>query len=155
MEPILPMILQIQNGLESYGVLDKIKMHTELFKPLFVYSEDNENTIDSQKFLDSLLIMYSETGSNAKEKEVNTYKYFCDILEEFDHGFETEIEGKKFIFYIIFLAFSCILCPHSVTMFHLSGTTFTFNRSYLGMVSFYVTCLLFINCLAHVYIEMI
>ena len=78
-EPKLAMIKQLEEGLVLCGVLDQIRSHPVLFKPVFV--EDATYVVTSDKLLDSLVVEYSEKQLERKA-ETTTFKHFSDFVDE-------------------------------------------------------------------------
>lgn len=74
-EPKLGMIRQLEDGLNTHGLLQEVKKQPELLRPLFV-----NGSLFTLTFLDNLLIRYSE-----RNDEENTFKHFCDFVEFLYH----------------------------------------------------------------------
>eukprot|EP00794_Sanderia_malayensis_P010442 gene10442-11535_t len=79
MEPILPMIKQLQEGSDTLGVLQAARKCHEVFKSVFTPLNDIFK-IRANDFLDNVVVDYSPDGSNRKEMEINTYKSFTDVV---------------------------------------------------------------------------
>jgi hypothetical protein len=79
----LPALLQIQNGLQVCGLLKTIRENPviweSVFKPTTVF------TITADEFIDSLDVQYS-TSQVKKSVEIDTFKFFCDVVENIDAG---------------------------------------------------------------------
>ena len=78
-EPKLPAIQQLTDGLNIRGLLDAIKNNPIGFKACFVYSPDN---LSLDRFFEEMDSKFSEKGSNKLLKEEDIFKYFCDYLEK-------------------------------------------------------------------------
>ncbi len=79
-EPILPILLQIKEGLETFGVLGSAKIYPALFKDAFTSVGSAATRVKADSFLDAVHVRFSPDGSNVKEHEINTYKYFTDCV---------------------------------------------------------------------------
>ena len=62
-----------------FNVLGTLKLKSELLKLVFTPNSFFEVTLE--EFLSSLHVQYSESGSNLKDKEVDVFKSFTDLLE--------------------------------------------------------------------------
>ena len=76
-EPVIPALQQLKEGLDQIGLLESIKCNPLSYKSCFTASTKP----NLESVIDLFSAEYSVTGSNRKEKEVNLYKYFIDILE--------------------------------------------------------------------------
>lgn len=80
----LPQIMQLESGLIACGLMAHMKNSPELWRSLF----DSGNTmfqVSAEELLDDMTINYS-TSQLLKEKEVDTYKSFSDVLEAIGAG---------------------------------------------------------------------
>ena len=82
-EPRIGSLDQFAKGLEMFDVLGTLKLKSELLKPVFTPSSFFEVTLE--EFLSSLHVQYSESGSNLKDKEVDVFKSFTNLLEMVVH----------------------------------------------------------------------
>ena len=82
-EPRLGMIKQLEEGLMLCGLLNKVRSRPNLFCSVFV--EDGTFTVTAEDFLDGLVVIYSERQLE-KMKETNTFKHFCDFIDNLSHG---------------------------------------------------------------------
>ena len=85
-EPKLAMVNQMALGLQLFGVLEAIQQHPKLMRPLFVCSAAD---LTADTFLDMLDVVYSPRQLE-KEKEMQTFKCFCDYIQALQY------EGNKF-----------------------------------------------------------
>ena len=95
------MLDQMIEGLRSFGVLECIKKHAGLLQPVFAKS--SIFSVNAETFLESMQGEFSEPGSNAKEAEINIYKFFVDYIED------CECSGKLFFYQIRFQSFAAQL----------------------------------------------
>ena len=77
--PLIPMVDQLREGLELHGIMDIIKADRANWQPIFTPSDTF--AIDADSFLDNVLPLYSDVGSNKHEKEIDTYKAFSDCVQ--------------------------------------------------------------------------
>ncbi len=68
-EPILPMLLQIKEGLETFGFLVSAKIYPALFKDAFTSVGSAATRVKADSFLDAVHVRFSPDGSNVKEHE--------------------------------------------------------------------------------------
>ena len=76
-EPVIPALQQLKEGLDQIGLLESIRCYPLSYKSCFTASA--KPSLES--ITDLCSAEYSVTGSNRKEKEINLYKYFMDMLE--------------------------------------------------------------------------
>ena len=76
---------QFAEGLELFGVMDAIKEFPQIMRPLFT-AGDSIFEWDLEGFLSMIQVAYSPVGSNLYQKEIDTFKYFSDILEQVSIG---------------------------------------------------------------------
>lgn len=93
-EPKLAMIKQMEEGLALCNLLEAVKSHPAIFKPVFV--EDDTFAVTPEKLLDGFQVVYSERQLEKKSETV-TYKHFCDFVEELGYV------GKNKFYCITFL----------------------------------------------------
>ncbi len=73
------MLMQLQEGLHTLGVMQAAKKFVEVFRPVFTPCK-GKFMIQADDFLDNVVVDYSPDGSNRKEMEINTYKQFTDVV---------------------------------------------------------------------------
>ena len=73
---------QFAEGLTLFGVLDAIKESPDIMRSLFMKSGGAVFDWRVKDFLSQIDAVYSPHGSNLYMKEVDTYKYFCDVVEQ-------------------------------------------------------------------------
>ena len=78
-EPKLPALAQLADGLAVRGLIDLIKKNPVGFEDLFIKRTDD---ITVERFMDEMEPLFSEKGSNKFLKEESTYKFFCDFIEK-------------------------------------------------------------------------
>ena len=103
------MLDQMIEGLRSFDVLECIKKHADLLQPVFAKS--SIFSVNAKTFLESMQGEFGEPGSNAKEAEINIYKFFVDYIED------CECSGKLFFYQIRFQSFAAQL-PRVSTYTH-------------------------------------
>ena len=81
--PRIPVLKDLEEGLQHFDLLCYIKNHPELFKQVFTPSSIYE--IKAHAFIDGLIVMYS-TQQALKGKEEDIFKYFTDFLLTLEHG---------------------------------------------------------------------
>ncbi len=79
----LPQLLQIESGLANCGMMKYVKSNPELWRVLF--ESGNTFKISAEELLEQIVVDFS-VSQLAKEKEIDTYKFFCDVLEAIDSG---------------------------------------------------------------------
>ena len=97
----LPQMMQLEEGLNSCGLLTSMRENLKLWEPLF----DPDNTslkLSAEKFLDEIIPTFS-CSQICKEKEIDVYKIFCDYVQTLD------IEGSQY-FYKYCQTVDLILC---------------------------------------------
>ncbi len=65
------------------GVPEAAEQHAELFKLVFT-PLSTAFVIKPTEFLDSLRVVFSAEGSNRREEELDSYKFFSDLVETID-----------------------------------------------------------------------
>ena len=101
--PVYISLHQFEEGLKLFGVLQSIIESPSIMKPLFTV-HSNAFRWTAGEFLTGLDILYSPSGSNFFEKEVDIFKHFSDLVEQMS------LEG------ILFLSTNSMLCPGNGTM---------------------------------------
>lgn len=76
----MPMLDQMIEGLRSFGMLECIKENAELLEPVF--GNSTIFSVNAETFIESVCGEFSESGSNAKDVEINIYKFFTDYIED-------------------------------------------------------------------------
>ena len=79
-EPIIPAIQQLKDGLNVDGLVETILKNPAKFKKFFVISSAIK--LDEDAFLSLLRPIYSERGSNKYSVHINIFKYFTDFVED-------------------------------------------------------------------------
>ncbi|XP_046841801.1 uncharacterized protein LOC124435915 [Xenia sp. Carnegie-2017] len=79
---------QLQEGLSNCNLLDAIRKQPHVWKAVFVPSDIFKFTAD--EFLDHLQPQYSSFQA-LKMKEVDTFKFFNDVIQKFEDGKDTNI----------------------------------------------------------------
>ena len=80
--PVCTSLHQFAEGLKLFGVLDAIKESPDIMRTLFTMSGSVVFAWKVEDFLSQIDVVYSPHGSNLYMKEVDTYKYFCDVVEQ-------------------------------------------------------------------------
>ena len=111
---------EIIKGLADAGVLEMLQMYPDLFRPLFVHSQDPLTAGDSRiisslfdysnilffcciyNYIDQLMHVFekrvfSESGSSELVKEQVTFMQFSDLLEELEGTFSL----PKYIMWLV------------------------------------------------------
>jgi hypothetical protein len=89
---ILPQLMQLEEGLSSCGLLESIHQFPDIWKPIFTQSDRFKMSAD--QFLEAA-VEYS-TSQISKDLEINTYKFFCDVIQSIYE------EGKRILFRLTF-----------------------------------------------------
>eukprot|EP00794_Sanderia_malayensis_P011469 gene11469-12665_t len=79
--PVYTSLHQFEEGLRLFGVLQAIKESPAVCRPLFTM-HGHIFKWEPGEFLASLEVLHSPAGSNAFDKEVDTFKYFSDLVEQ-------------------------------------------------------------------------
>lgn len=82
---ILPQVIQFQDGLSSYGILDTMRKSPDLWKPVFTNSELFK--LSANNFIENLVAEFSESEI-LKTKEVDAFKLFNDFVEDLEESSE-------------------------------------------------------------------
>ncbi len=77
---LMPMLNQIIDGLRSFGTHDLLKQHPDVLNPVFV--ECGCFLLKPEEFLESVTGIFSETGSNNRQREIDIFKFFNDYVED-------------------------------------------------------------------------
>ena len=85
-EPILSMVLQLREGLETLGVLNAARDYPKLFRCVFTPSEDDVFKVHAEEFIDGLDVLFSLEGSSKRDKEINTFKMFTDMVLDLEEN---------------------------------------------------------------------
>ena len=81
LQPALPILNQLLEGLKLYGLLDVVRSNPIVFR--YVFCPNNVFSWTFEKLEECLCPEFSSDGSNLKSKEVDCYKVFMDSLESF------------------------------------------------------------------------
>ena len=76
-EPVIPALQQLKEGMDQIRLLESVKCYPLSYKSCFTASAKP----NLESVIDLFSAEYSVKGSNRKEKEVNLYKCFTDMLE--------------------------------------------------------------------------
>lgn len=79
----MPQVLQIEIGLAQCDLIAPIRSSPKIWQPVF--ESGNIFRLSAQEILDQSIVEFSESQVK-KEAEIDTYKYFCDVLEAIDNG---------------------------------------------------------------------
>lgn len=106
--PKMPMLNQLEEGLEQNGLLREIRNYPELFEPIFTANSSFDITADD--FIQRLVVHFSEQ-QHLKSKEQDIFKYFTDfiqalyyegtILLEVLSSWNTTIPKKPFLIFFL------------------------------------------------------
>lgn len=83
-EPKIPMIKELEQGMNLFGVLDAVKQQPRLFEGVFS-AESSQFDVTVDDLLDSLEVHYSQSQF-LKEAEEDAFKYFCDTMQNIAHA---------------------------------------------------------------------
>jgi hypothetical protein len=75
---ILPQLLQLEEGLQTYGLLRSIRAYPAVWETVLVIGKGHQITANS--LIDSFDIQYSESQVKCKA-EADTHTYFCDFID--------------------------------------------------------------------------
>lgn len=78
-EPIITALNEIISGLHMYNLLAIMKEKRAIFKSVFCPSQIF--AWKYKEFVDIICPNFSEEGSNSKQNEIETYKFFLDFVE--------------------------------------------------------------------------
>ena len=78
-EPVILALQQLKEGMDQIRLLESVKCYPLSYKSCFTASAKP----NLESVIDLFSAEYSVTGSNRKEKEVNLYKCFTDMLESY------------------------------------------------------------------------
>ena len=95
----LPQLVQIESGLDECGILSQMRRNAQIWKPVF--ATGNFFTITADEFQDNMTVNFSESQIR-KDAEINTFKFFSDVLTTIDAG------G---IFHYLFKIRNCVTFP--------------------------------------------
>jgi hypothetical protein len=76
--PKIPMLKELEDGLQLYGLLCEMRKHPAAFKPIFTASSSFDMTADD--FLQRLVVHFSEQQL-LRMKEEDTFKHFTDFIQ--------------------------------------------------------------------------
>ena len=83
LDAYLPQLLEIQTGLERCGIHDSIRKYPEMWG--VVFESGSFFKLSADAFLDQITVVFSESKLK-KNAEIDTYKFFCDVIEAVDVG---------------------------------------------------------------------
>ena len=76
--PKIPMLKDLEEGLQLYGLSQLIKQNSEVLEPVFTQSDKFNITADN--FLEKLIVHYSQQQLY-KSKEEDVFKFFADFVQ--------------------------------------------------------------------------
>ena len=76
--PKIPMLKDLENGLELHGLSQLIKQNSNVFEPVFTVSDRLSITADH--FLEKLIVHYSQQQL-LRSKEEDVFKFFADFVQ--------------------------------------------------------------------------
>lgn len=95
-QPLLPIIDQIADGLSLMNLLDRVRANLGVFKHVFCRGNMFHWTFEKlEEFINP---SFSEDGSSKKIMEINAYKSFMDAMEYIFHGGVCSIYISSFHF---------------------------------------------------------
>lgn len=74
---LLPQLLQLQEGLQLYGLLDSLRQHPSIWEVAFVAGKGIEVTANS--LLENFEVLHSDQQMK-RESEADAYMFFCDFI---------------------------------------------------------------------------
>ena len=77
----MPSILQLEEGLKTYGLLKSIRSNQTFWVPIF--TKDDSSGITATQFLDQLLVQHSEFQVQ-KHQEIDVYYNFTSYIQSLD-----------------------------------------------------------------------
>ena len=80
-------MLQLEEGLRTYGLLASIRANPTVWETVFVIGKGNQVTASS--LIDSFDVEHSENQVK-RETEADTFTYFCEFMHSVD------MKGKLF-----------------------------------------------------------
>ena len=83
LEDCLPHLLQIESGLNECGLIQHIRSKPHIRQ--LVFQSGNTFKLTAEEILDQSSPEFSESQL-LKSLEVDTYKYFCDVMEAVENG---------------------------------------------------------------------
>lgn len=84
-EPKLPMLSQLADGLKLFGVLQAMQRYPSVMKPLFTAEERKIFTSDD---FSAMLVTTFSVSQIKKDQEIQTYKAFADFVQSLQYGGE-------------------------------------------------------------------
>ena len=73
--------MQLEEGLQTYGLLASIRAHPTVWETVFVIGKGNQVTASS--LIDSFDVEHSENQVK-RETEADTFTYFCEFIHSVD-----------------------------------------------------------------------
>lgn len=80
----LPMLDQLIVGLNYCDVIAAVKENRTVMEPIFVAKYASWFCPSANTLLDEITADFSEDGSNLKMKEIDTFKFFNDLLQDLE-----------------------------------------------------------------------
>ena len=135
--PVYTSLHQFAEGLKLFGVLDAIKDSPDIMRTLFSMSGGAAFAWKVEDFLSEIDVVYSPHGSNLFMKEVDTYKYFCDVVEQLSIG------GKALRSTLYFKLFSISMQEENLILWNVKALSSGAPRTYpLFHIDYYFWILL-------------
>ena len=78
-EPKLPALAQLADGLDVRGLINLVKKNPIGFAEMFIKKDED---ITVERFLEEVQPSFSEKGSNKFSTEESIFKLFCDYIEQ-------------------------------------------------------------------------
>ena len=75
-----PFLQEITDGMKQFNLIDRIKEHPSIFRPLFCKGDGLIWTFDV--FENFLKPKFSIEGNSLRSTEIDTFKAFTDVLEQ-------------------------------------------------------------------------
>ena len=79
----LPQLLQLEEGLQTYGILESVRQHPDVWEVVFV--EGKGLQVTSNSLLENIDVIYSERQLE-RASEADTFQYFSDFLHDVHMG---------------------------------------------------------------------
>lgn len=117
----LPQLMQLEEGLSTCQVLQSIQKFPNVWKVVFLESEEFKMTAD--KLLDEAVVEYN-TSQLLKDKEITTFKLFSDVMMLLDDG--------ELLLSLVYI-FNCQL-PKTCKTSQTSIIVFTQALKYIGVL---------------------
>ena len=96
------MLDQLTVGLNYCDVMMAVKENRSVMEPLFVARYAARFCPSANTLLDEIIPDFSEDGSNLKVKEIDTFKFFSDLLQDLEcdssGGIHLQIRDSKIVY---------------------------------------------------------